>query len=511
MPDPVFHHDVFVSYAHSDDEVPLDFKTGWVTTFVDELRKILRRRIGGAGADIWTDHQLASNDIVTDVLRDRVRRSRTLVLFLSNGYLASEWCQRELDDFLRLNASHKNRESVFVVELDRIDRERWPERLRELTPLCLYESDQLNKTRTSLVGYPKPPGDSRSAYWTQMNELAHLITEHLARLVPAPARDPLAVPATALPASPRTGTGDAAGAHAPRAVWIARPPDSLADAWEALAAALRQQGAIVSPPGWTSYTTGDATAFRAAVEADVAKAGLLVQLLAAEPGPVLANSAEDSCAVQAMLARLSLLNRPESKLAQWRSPAIDLSGLPDSPHRRLLQGTISCGFESFRQSVLYEYLAMSRPLSAKPIQLPRKGRALQLCVTAGALDASTCTQICEIVDHLGHSALPASASPTPGQSPADYRSQFEELLSEVDGVILVHGAMAPTWVQSRYAQLRKLSGGRRPWGALLEAPEAGKTPLLYGVDFERLDCRQGIQRPPIESFIQNLQHELHRA
>ena len=34
---------------------------------------------------------------------------------------------------------------------------------------------------------------------------------------------------------------------------------------------------------------------------------------------------------------------------------------------------------------------------------------------------------------------------------------------------------------------------------------------VEGVDFERLDCRQGIQRPPIENFIQILQRETARA
>jgi hypothetical protein len=92
-------HDVFVSYAHSDDECPKGAEFGWVTTFKEELRKLLRRKIGGQGADIWMDHLLTSNDRVTDTLIQTVRDSHTIVLFMSRGYLRSQWCQAEINSF----------------------------------------------------------------------------------------------------------------------------------------------------------------------------------------------------------------------------------------------------------------------------------------------------------------------------------------------------------------------------------------------------------------------------
>ena len=55
-------HDVFVSYAHLDDQPPLNATKGWVTTLVDEMKKVLDRRLGGA--DVWMDHELAGNENV---------------------------------------------------------------------------------------------------------------------------------------------------------------------------------------------------------------------------------------------------------------------------------------------------------------------------------------------------------------------------------------------------------------------------------------------------------------
>lgn len=91
--------DVFVSYAHADDEPPTGVKNGWVTTLVEELRKVLRRKLGGAGARIWMDHQLAAHHHVTDTLTRKAAGSRTLVLVLSPGFLKSDWCRRELATF----------------------------------------------------------------------------------------------------------------------------------------------------------------------------------------------------------------------------------------------------------------------------------------------------------------------------------------------------------------------------------------------------------------------------
>ena len=79
--------DIFVSYAHATDEPPFGLETGWVTTLVEELRKILRIKLGGSGAEIWKDHRLAANQDVTAELLDKLRNCRILVLVMSPGYL----------------------------------------------------------------------------------------------------------------------------------------------------------------------------------------------------------------------------------------------------------------------------------------------------------------------------------------------------------------------------------------------------------------------------------------
>ena len=168
-------HDVFVSYAHADDVKPFGEKVGWVTTFVEEFKKLLWRQMGYR-PDVWTDQLLASNEQVTSTLQDKIKSSRTIVLFMSPSYLSSDWCKREIGQFLEDNFAHKNQESVFIVAVEETAREHWHKRLQELTPLQLYTKSLSGATNR--LGYPRPP-KGYSDYWKNLNELAHLITKHL--------------------------------------------------------------------------------------------------------------------------------------------------------------------------------------------------------------------------------------------------------------------------------------------------------------------------------------------
>jgi hypothetical protein len=170
--------DVFVSYAHADDETPAGAERGWVTTLVGELQKVLRRKLGGTGARVWMDHMLAANQAVTGELLERVALSRTLLLVMSPGYRRSDWCQRELGNFVARASARGQSQNVFPIEIEPIPREEWPAALQCLTPIPFWER-QTDRLAPKLAGFPRPKPDEDSLYWTNVNELAHLIAEHL--------------------------------------------------------------------------------------------------------------------------------------------------------------------------------------------------------------------------------------------------------------------------------------------------------------------------------------------
>ena len=186
-------YDLFVSYAHADDEVPAGATHGWVTTLVTELQKVLRRRLGGGGAKTFMDHQLAANQSVSQTLRQYAANSRAFLLVMSPGYRQSEWCQSELAEFVAAARTEGHTQCIFPIEIDRVDRALLPVALKELTPLAFWEMRH-SETAARLAGYPVPKADEDSLYWVRVNELAHLIAQHLQaqgqRLISGPIQDP---------------------------------------------------------------------------------------------------------------------------------------------------------------------------------------------------------------------------------------------------------------------------------------------------------------------------------
>src|SRR5215469_5676191 len=80
-----YDHDVFVSYAHLDDQG----ETAWVTTLVRHLDTELKQRLGTKDLRVWIDHNLGGNHPLTAELMQAIRRSATLLVVMSPSYLAS--------------------------------------------------------------------------------------------------------------------------------------------------------------------------------------------------------------------------------------------------------------------------------------------------------------------------------------------------------------------------------------------------------------------------------------
>jgi len=98
--------DIFISYAHADDEVPQGARLGWVTTLTGELKKILRRKLGGPDVVVWMDHQLAANKSVSEELLDG---SESAALYVYKGAINHKALQRKLDELVAPGAAAPRR------------------------------------------------------------------------------------------------------------------------------------------------------------------------------------------------------------------------------------------------------------------------------------------------------------------------------------------------------------------------------------------------------------------
>jgi len=273
--------------------------------------------------------------------------------------------------------------------------------------------------------------------------------------------------------------------------------------WETLSADLRAKGYGVLPQAAGHYPCHEETLYRQALASDLARADLLVQLLGSLPGRKPAWADARFVRIQAEAARAETEHR-QITLLSWRSPDIDLNGIPDPAHQTLLAAATGPDFKIFCRSLI-ESLAIPPPASPPP-----PIAALSVVINADPLDRDLGKQTRDLLGALEVDATLA-AEPIVTQEPAKYRRDLEALLEYNHGVLIIYGLAPPTWVQAQYAMARKVLATRDPkvWGALLEGPPEDKPEHgLKSRNLMVLDCRRGLSPDPLKGFVEKLRQGL---
>lgn len=132
-----YAYDIFISYAHIDNQALFHEKYGWIEEFYNELNLLLTRRIGEAGAiKIWWDNKKLDGSMEFNSYIDKsIRQSAIIICLTSPAYLKSQYCQKELQTFydkamtepdgLYLN----DRSRIINVLLNNIPYTKWPKEL----------------------------------------------------------------------------------------------------------------------------------------------------------------------------------------------------------------------------------------------------------------------------------------------------------------------------------------------------------------------------------------------
>ena len=149
-----------------------------MSTLVQDLRNLLAQKMGRNDAfSIWWDEiDLRGNHAVTPEIRTVLQQSATLLLVLSPGYLASQWCRQEKDLFFEVLGG-KPQGRVFVVEKQVLDEDQsWPAELADLKGYRFWYRDEQKQTRTLSIREPEPHA---TAYSRLVEDLATDISRQL--------------------------------------------------------------------------------------------------------------------------------------------------------------------------------------------------------------------------------------------------------------------------------------------------------------------------------------------
>jgi hypothetical protein len=491
---PKYDHDIFVSYAHIDNEPESKGSEGWVDSLVRLLGSEIRKRLGTREPSIWMDRELAGNRPITKEILTRVERSGLLLLVMSPSYLNSEWCRRERDAFLSLVKDRIGEGSVFIVHARRVPREEIPAELAELRGDQFWVEDADSGTDRPL-GVPDP---AESLYIKRIYGLSQEIKNQLTRLRTIPAFSPprVTAPAPGLAPLPPIGKGligatKLPGDAKPVSVFVARSTDDLEESESDLRTYLTQAGVEVLPR--SLYPIASAEAYEQAMRADLERCKLAVELLGPSRGHELPGGSRQPALQHEIAIKM------DKPLLSWRDRALDIATVTDAAHRRLLEGARACGIEEFKRAVIDEARREA------PKRRPPPTRAM-VFVNADANDRLLAQQVGRALQSWGIECY----WPLEAGSPEVVRQDFEENLRQCDGVVLVYGVTGAEWVRSQLRLGRKILALRdRPLNALaiVEGPPPEKKAEIGAAipNLLTLDCRTGIDNTLLQSFVETLQ------
>ncbi|MFX0136583.1 MAG: TIR domain-containing protein [Candidatus Hodarchaeota archaeon] len=129
---PTYKYDIFISYASVDNLTTQDSKQGWVAKFKENLEISLSKRVGRIGAvKIWWGPVVKGNQVFDDTIKDAIDASKLFIALTSNGYMASDYCKKELDWFYQkakkesIGLTIGDCSRIFNVLLNNIHHENW--------------------------------------------------------------------------------------------------------------------------------------------------------------------------------------------------------------------------------------------------------------------------------------------------------------------------------------------------------------------------------------------------
>jgi hypothetical protein len=344
---PGFRHDVFISYAHSDDLPVAGTERGFVSQLVADLKTEVSRKVRN-DIDIWWDHfKLTGDTRVTTEIMTAAAECACIIVVASPAYLRSEWCDRERSAFCQ---KATNRQSgIFLVGMEPIDQGKLPTTLRDLNPYAFYRTlDDGRTTRPLRTDFQQ----DKEPYYNRLSQLVQHVAEHLGKSLSCE-KSPSQVRGKP-PAPPAKGIDPST-----RSVLLLDVTDDLLERRAQLKDYLEQEGIAVLPA--RRYSRDDMDLHRAQMLEDLACSQACVQIVGGLTG-----DRSDHPRGMAWLRCETIRNSGSPvPFLQWRDPDLDANNITDADARELIvQPSVRTDrFPDFRRAVAETESASTRDSS----------------------------------------------------------------------------------------------------------------------------------------------------
>ncbi|HVP49698.1 MAG TPA: hypothetical protein VMT56_00600 [Candidatus Bathyarchaeia archaeon] len=493
-----FEKQVFISYAHIDNEPLTPNQQGWISRFHTSLSAMLSMRLGRK-AEIWRDIKLSGNDIFADEIIQQFPKTALLISVLTPRYVESEWCTREAREFVKTAETTggvlvDNKSRVLKVIKIPVDNEG---SLPDVMKLSLgYPFYIVDEQQTPLELDPAYGEDFTQKFNLKLAKLAFDIAELIKRLDTAAA----------------ASTVSAAGVAVEKpAVFIADSSIDRRDDREAVIADLRLHGyptlAEVQLPTDEASFLGELAAVLARCKLSVHTIGSLYGVVPDGPSEKSITVLENELAIEYSklfgMKRIIWIPAGTKASSQRQQEFIDL--LLSDPKAQLGADLITGDIEELKAAIhaaLKKLEAPPPPPATAPAEPTEVGRKL-VYIICDERDRKATIPLRKLLKAQGlESSIPAFEGDA-----ATVRQSSQDLLASCDAVIVFYGNGDEAWKRSVDAEVRKSAGYRQgkgslaPFTYLAEPPTADKSDLVDLEEPRLINCLTGFADAAMAEFV----------
>lgn len=486
---PGFKYDIFISYAHIDNDPLIKGAPGWVDFFEQLLRKSLRVELG-AEVEIFRDAQLNGFEPFSDQLGQALEQSAVLLTLISPRYIKAEWCLWELREFQKRTGGGrllKVVKSSVEGKSFRLDGQELFASVKDVLEHRLYYEDERSGRHIDLQPELKERDipdfvDKVNAICEDLDRLFRRIRGATAGALKLPAPAPVVplvlTPMTAMsaptpmsapqpapppPTASQSNTNDSSATEMP-AVYLAETTKDQAEARKQIKNELQQFKFRVLPD---QPLPADAEELAQAVQQYLEQARLAVHLVGENYGTVLDGEERSIPHVQYDLAA-ALAQANQLTQLVWLPPGLTpKAGLQEEFVTRVKNNTpdlLQVKLEDLKTEI---HKKLKPP--PKDIWAELAGDPVTICLFCHEHDFA---QVGPLFSYLKLEEAYKVKLPLQDQEPPD---KYKQLLQSSDAVLLYYGAADEEWFGNIWRVIQKLSATGRTKPLLAKAIYIGES------------------------------------
>jgi hypothetical protein len=464
-----FAHDIFISYAHADDE-PDAQGVQWVSDFQLYLKRAVKQHLAGYEPEVFFDSlDLEPNQMIDSVLTN-ARSSAIFLPIISPSYVERPWPNDELQAF---SAAVSEKDRIFAVELLPPIGD-YPPPLRHLKRKQFWRKDQRQGSAPRKF---TPKAEART-YMDNLEDVAYLIAQRLREMNATGGQEVAAAPNTR------------------KTVLLAEVTDDLRRVRRQVREYLEQYDFNVLPKEDYPEVGAD---FVAAFTADLAEADVYVQLLS-EVRSIRSTDLGTAGDVKSLgQFQYDAATGRRIPVLQWRSPDLDVSTVTHWDHS-LLSGpqVLTMGLQEFLREIKK---VLDRPV--EPPKIPQ-GKGELLFINADRSDKEFADDLLKMFDNNPEWM---AMEPLFEGTADEILEDLEANLKDCAALVLVYGKSGPPWVRAQLRRYAKLARDKPPRKqTIVLGPPAPKSDRDLGSagGFTWVDCQNGISKEDLRRIVTEL-------